>query len=795
MNMNSNNNSLNQSFNTASLTSSLDSNHSDLPQFPTNGLIGNRFSISSKNRDLTTSEEEDNNNTLEYNTDYGSIVTDDRLRMDIDKLKGELELKFDIDFTSSHQWEEIMMGDDMEMELKQYEMQDKIIEDALRKGIDITQFSEEVDDALRRYSNEISELYQQSIPDYVLERETFATMYQTIKSSGELLNGFEEMLQKFHSELTNISKEMRSLQELSITQHAKCSNRKQVVEKLNKIIDEVNIADDLVVLLSQGEVNDQYLQYLSLFSRKLGSIRSMKSGSVYAAKEVEDSAVRLLNKVLEKVYKFFITQFNHISNFNCLQSKQQELTLYRQAFIFIYKNTRNIARQLYEQYKDITERIYSSYIKSYIVFLEKLQMEATSRNDLIAIPESKTKGFFSSKSNKLQVKTSIYTVESRIQILSELDLPALNQQSLSSGTSAVTNQIKYPYEVIFRSLIFFIIDLVAFENMFVKDYFLSNQDSSPFTFGKSEQMFIENLSSYLGSTYDLVALLLVVCITGKYRMKMTSKSIIVVDNMFKQVLDLTNRRIQMLFDENLESIRNASIKDLGPIEENRTHYIIRRYSELIGSISILFEYIPVETQPIIIESTAIMRVEMSKLINKLSEEIKDRICRYIFLLNNYDLILTILVDKLNVSNDDKDFWLVLYEKESEQYSMEQLMSFPYFKRVMMIVKELFPLINLYTPEEINHPQLKKEIHESILKDFSQNWRSGIEEMNVIVTQQFPNFKNGMKIFQRILDQLFNNYKQFTQIVLKYFKSLKNSQYFIPETEISYEIKKYYVSFD
>eukprot|EP01133_Synstelium_polycarpum_P010159 gene10159-11836_t len=513
------------------------------------------------------------------------------------------------------------------------------------------------------------------------------------------------MLLKNQTELSNISNEMRELQDKSISKNVKCTNRKNVVEQLSKTIKTV----------SQ------------------------------------------------------------------LQQKQQEFTLYRQAFFFLYKHTRKIARQLFDQYRDMVEKIYTSYYRNYVNFLEKLQIDPTTKNDLVGTPENKTKGFFSSKSNKLKIKSSIFTVESRCQILSELDESPLRPQSINSTNSASSNQIKYSYETIYRSLIFFILDLVSYETMFIKDYFLSNTDSSFHIFGKCESYFMENINSFITSTYDPIALLLI-----------TTTQTELTTRIFQQSISIAMTRLRVVFGENIDSIRNANIRDLSPIEENRPHYVIRRYAELIGSVSTLYEHLPADALPIVKENLDMMRAVMSRLIIKLSEEIKEKTNKSIFLLNNFDLILTILTDKDNPNNiDDKEYYTLLYDQESEMFAMEQLNAYAYFKRMIGIVKDLYPLINMYTAEEINHPQCKKEIHESILKDFHMNWRSGIEEMNVNVTQLFPNFKNGMKIFQMILDRLFTVYKHFTQIILKYFKALKNSPHFIPETEISYEIKKYY----
>ncbi|EGG21451.1 hypothetical protein DFA_01335 [Cavenderia fasciculata] len=614
----------------------------------------------------------------------------------------DLEFKFDLDYTTiDHLFDGV---ENLEQLLEQYSQQEKILTNCFKKGIDLNEYSHQVETALVKYDKEMKQLYQDIIPDYVNERESFALMYQTLKESRNILSGFEEMLIKNQQELSNISKEMRVLQDKSIDKNVKCSNRKSLVEKLNKVIDEITLPDDIVHLLKDGEVNDQYLQYLSILSKKMGYVQSQKMDNVAAISNVEEQIGKLITIVFDKLYKFFTNHFQSIKNLPTLQSKQQEFTLYRQAFFFIFKHSPKVARHLFDQYKELIEKIYSSYYKNYIVFLEKLQLDPTSKNDLIGTSDNKSKGFFSNKINKLKFKSSIFTVESRISILDELDEQALKPQSITSLNSASSSQIKYNYEVLFRSALFFFLDLVSYETI---------MDTTNFIFGKGESYLMENLNSYLTNTYDPISLLLILCITSKYQKKTNFKSEC-TERIFGSTILATRNRL------------NANIKDLGPIEENRPHYVIRRYAELIGSITTLYEHLPLEVQPLIREQLDMFRACMSKLIFKLGQETKDK------------------PNRKNGNNEnlqDKEFYQILYDQESELFAMDQLGLYPFFKRMITTVDELYPLISMYTAEEINHPKLTKENLESILKEFYHNWRSGIEEMNVNVTQLFPNFKN------------------------------------------------------
>lgn len=79
---------------------------------------------------------------------------------------------------------------------------------------------------------------------------------------------------------------------------------------------------------------------------------------------------------------------------------------------------------------------------------------------------------------------------------------------------------------------------------------------------------------------------------------------------------------------------------------------------------------------------------------------------------------------------------------------------------------------------------------ALLKEFSMTWKQSIEEIHNIIISNFSNFKNGMQILQNLLKQLFASYKFFADIIRQNFKELRDSSYFVSETEITYEMKKY-----
>jgi hypothetical protein len=89
-----------------------------------------------------------------------------------------------------------------------------------------------------------------------------------------------------------------------------------------------------------------------------------------------------------------------------------------------------------------------------------------------------------------------------------------------------------------------------------------------------------------------------------------------------------------------------------------------------------------------------------------------------------------------------------------------------------------------------HIHALSDIVFALLKEFSMTWKQSIEELHGTIISSFTNFKHGMQILQNLMKQLLTNYKIFADIIRQHFKELRDSSYFVPETEITYEMKKY-----
>jgi hypothetical protein len=85
-----------------------------------------------------------------------------------------------------------------------------------------------------------------------------------------------------------------------------------------------------------------------------------------------------------------------------------------------------------------------------------------------------------------------------------------------------------------------------------------------------------------------------------------------------------------------------------------------------------------------------------------------------------------------------------------------------------------------------------DVVKSVLKDFSKTWKKTIDELNSATIHNYANYKRGMIVMQKINTYVLNYYKALVEIIKAYYKDLLTSNYYVPETEITYEMRKYII---
>ena len=220
----------------------------------------------------------------------------------------------------------------------------------------------------------------------------------------------------------------------------------------------------------------------------------------------------------------------------------------------------------------------------------------------------------------------------------------------------------------------------------------------------------------------------------------------------------------------------------------RPHYITRRYAEFSTSLYSINEILP---NPKLNAILSQLQVEVQNFILRLASEFSQRKEQLISVINNYDLMLSVIVERIKEDNNREAQSLKeLLSNRINDYVEEVLM--PYFGNLICFVKECEIII-----EKENFVALKTyESHVNpLIKNFLNDWKKSLDLINQEIMRSFTNFKNGQAILQASLTQLIQYYHRFHKIMShNSFKHLPVRNEMLSIHHLMVEIKKHKPTF-
>lgn len=361
---------------------------------------------------------------------------------------------------------------------------------------------------------------------------------------------------------------------------------------------------------------------------------------------------------------------------------------------------------------------------------------------------------------------------------------------------AMAENLKYPFEVIFRSIVKHLSDAATNEFLFVIDFFQSGtKETFNKMFSRTLSLILEFLENYLLNCYDAIGLLLVIKVTHMQRLVMQRRRIPVLDPFFDRISMLLWPRFKQVFDLNLKSVKTANPKKLGPIDLS-PHYVSKRYAELVSSVFFLqtgSESMGVGGggEKMLQYDIHLMRSEMALLLEKLSTQIPSQKEQKVFFINNFDQILGVFQERRIVSEEVQKFEDILMQQR-EVFAEEEIKSaFP--RLISFVVQTEQAMSDLQAAGSAAHGSISLDegLVEGLVRDFSVNWRAGIQQINDNVLAYFANFRNGMEILKQVLTQLLLYYTRFQEIIKRcWVRPPPFSRDVVSTATILMEIKRY-----
>lgn len=703
--------------------------------------------------------------------------------------------------------------------------QDGIIKEALSKGVDLRQYAQQIDQELR--AAEID-----SVSQYVMKSEDIVELHDQVQECDNILAKMQEMLLGFQADLGGISDEIRHLQDESIGMNVRLKNRRETEDQLKRYLDQVALAPSLVTTVDDGEVSDAFLHALVTLNGKLkyaalrepdpaGSSFDLIPSQTAAFREVEAQLQKLKARAVVRVREFLLAKMNEVKKPKTNVQMMQQNTLLPMKYLvtFLTDNASDVEEEFREVYAEAMSKTLTTVFKSYHTGLMKFYEEVATRTDLIAIEEQSLKGIFSSRVN-LTKRNDTFSMGDREKILEAPAAPPLILHV------AQQENHKLPYEAIFRNVQQHLMNSATSEYLFLIDFFKPSFGDNPMrsrdlflrVFAKTLSSCLENLENYLFTCYDAVGLLLMIRLTYAQRLVMEKRRIPVLDSYFDRVTLLLWPRFKAVFDLNLLSVKNAKVKKLGAIDLH-PHYVIRRYAEFAASVLSLSMYTQPQQQQgssgsddaaiysaqmhengagdMVLNNLAVLRDEILGLLTRLAEQHRNSKDRCVFLVNNYDLVLSLFQERRIISEETAKLEELLAEQR-ERFVEEELMTW-YAKLIQFVRHNESLTLGKSGGNKDNANSAAHEVDtaaiEKIVREFASTWKSGIEKMNGNIMKFFSNFRNGMEILKQVLTQLLLYYTRFIEIVKKsYQRPPPFGNDIVTTQEILYEIKKYSRSF-
>ncbi|XP_061110208.1 vacuolar protein sorting-associated protein 52 homolog isoform X2 [Conger conger] len=662
----------------------------------------------------------------------------------------------------------------------QANLEDDLVKEALKTGVDLRQYSKQVETELQR-------IEQASIKDYIKESQNIASLHNQITACDSILERMEGMLSGFQSDLSSISSEIHTLQQQSVSMNVRLKNRQAVRSHLSQLVDELVVPGAMISVILESPVTEQeFLEQLHELNNKINFAKELSFRETLACSDIQDTVDRLKIKAVTKIREFILQKiYSFRKPMTNYQIPQNTLLKYRFFYQFLLANERQVAKEVRDEYVDTMSKIYYSYFKSYSGRLLKVQYEEVAdKDDLMGVEDTAKKGFFSKPS--LKSRNTIFTVGQRGAVLSpaELEGPILIPHTAQRG------DCRYPYETLFRSQHYALLDNGCREYLFLCDFFMVAGNSALDLFncimGKTLSMFLKSMSTYVSDCYDSIAVFLCIHIILRFRAITAKRNIPALDKYWEAVLELLWPRFELILEMNIQSIRNTDPQKLGLLD-TRPHYITRRYAEFSSAIVSINQTFPNQRTNTLLGQ---LQVEVENFVLKMAAEFPSRKDQLIFLINNYDMMLSVLMERAADDSKEVEGFQQLLLARTQEF-IEEILSSP-FGGMIAFVKESEALMEKGQLDRLKNDEARIT---QLVRGFSSSWKQSVEALSQDVMRSFTNFKNGTGIIQGALTQLIQYYHGFHKVLSQpAFRSLAVRSELINLHHLMVEVKKHKPNF-
>ncbi|XP_011167221.1 vacuolar protein sorting-associated protein 52 homolog [Solenopsis invicta] len=654
---------------------------------------------------------------------------------------------------------------DNEEQLPQ-DLGDDVVQEVLKTGTDLRQYS-------RQIEKELKEVENKSIQDYIKESENIASLHNQIAACDNILEKMESMLMNFQSALGNISSEILSLQRKSVAMSQQLSNRQIIRGPLSQFIEDMTVSEALIAGIMDCPVTEkEFLIHLQTLNHKINFVKEQSFKEAKSCLDVKDILEKLKVKAMAKIRTYLLEQiYKFRKPMTNYQVPQNNMLKYKFFFEFILANERNVAEEICGEYIDTMSKIYYSYFKSYSSRLMKLQFEErTSKDDLMGVEDTANRSIF--HKTTLKHKGTVFSIDTRGQVLSShLEAPIIIPHAAS--------KTRYHYEALFRSEQYAVADNACREYLFLIEFFKVRNAQALDIFnqvmGKTLSLMTKNLQSFVEDCYDTIGLFLCLHLVMRYQLICHKRAVPALDKYWEALTATIWPRFEFVFQLNINSVKDCDPSKFN--KETGPHYITRRYAEFSAAIVGVVEGFPCEgTTQLLAE----LRETVQCFLLRMASIFPSRTQQLVFLINNYDLVLRVLMERTRETSKEAESFRELLNARSSEF-VEEILS-PHFGSIIQLIKESEALIEKGQADDLKRQEGKALV---LVQSFTNNWKRALEEINREVLKSFPSLVLGSTLVQCAMTQLVQYYHRLHKILPQNARTqLTNIHH------IMVEIKKY-----
>ncbi|XP_033313100.1 vacuolar protein sorting-associated protein 52 homolog [Bombus bifarius] len=639
---------------------------------------------------------------------------------------------------------EIDIFEDNEVQLPQ-DLGDDVVQEVLKTGTDLRQYS-------RQIEKELKEVENKSIQDYIKESENIASLHNQIAACDNILEKMESMLMSFQLDLGSISSEILYLQRKSVAMSQQLSNRQIIRGPLSQFIEDMTVSEALIAGIMDCLVTEkEFLTQLQTLNHKINFVKEQSFKEAKSCLDVKDILEKLKVKALAKIRTYLLEQiYKFRKPMTNYQVPQNNMLKYKFFFEFILANERNVAEEICGEYISTMSKIYYSYFKSYSSKLMKLQFEErATKDDMMGVEDTAGRSIF--HKTILKHKGTVFSIGNRGDVLTS-QLEAL---IIVPHTASKT---RYHYEALFRSEQYALVDNACREYLFLTEFFkvrgVQAMDIFNQVMGKTINLMVKNLQSFVENCYDTIALFLCLHLVMRYRLTCHKRAVPALDKYWDNMTSIIWPRFEYVFQLNIQSIKSCDPLKL--TQETGPHYITRRYAEFSAAMVGVVEEFPCEGAT---QLLAELREAVQCFLLRMAATFCTRIQQLVFLINNYDLVLGVLMERTRDNSKEAESFRDQLNARSSEY-VEEILS-PHFGGIIQFVKESEAMIEKGQPDESKRQEGKAL---ALAQSFTNNWKRALEEINHEVLKSFPSLVLGTALVQHAMTQLVQYYHRFHKIL-------------------------------